>query len=226
MFRTFAAALALLALAACGTEEPAAVSAPAPVAETPSPAAVPPTAVPPTPAPAPVPATATAAPTTPDGFDVDAAVSGRTLVQLVDPLDEPEFYCVDVPGFGANLRLSAAMMAHTCKPGADDEIFALNDPGPGQLSMPSYGLCLEAGGAEAMSELFLRECSDSAMQRFALDEDGALKLAGTELCVAVAPGEGEPTGGPSHVRRDLMLLDCAEAEPVLRQWSFPGPSPR
>ena len=218
----------LAAMTACGIiDQPTPAQTPEPVVEpAPSPTTAPPTAVPPTPAPAPVPATATAASTPPVSIEVDAAVAGRTLVQLVDPLDEPEFYCVDVPGFGANLRLSAAMMAHTCKPGADDEIFALNDPGPGQLSMPAYGLCLEAGGAEAMSELFLRECSDSAMQRFALDEDGALKLAGTELCVAVAPGEGEPTGGPSHVRRDLMLLDCAEAEPALRQWSFPGPSPR
>ncbi|MDE2900035.1 MAG: hypothetical protein OXN15_03295 [Chloroflexota bacterium] len=222
MLRLLAAALTLLALAACGTDDPP--PAPVPVAEASSPTAVPLPAVPPTPAP--VPATPTTAPPATDGFDIDAAVAGRTLVQLVDPLDEPEFYCVDVPGFGANLRLNAAMMAHTCKPGADDEIFALNEPGPGQLSMPAYDLCLEAGGAEAMSELFLRECSDSAMQRFALVEDGALMLTGTELCVAVAPGEGEPTGGPSHVRRDLMLLDCAEADPVLRQWSFPGPSPR
>lgn len=143
-------------------------------------------------------------------------------MQLVDPLDEPEFYCVDVPGFGASLRLQAALMAHTCKPGADDEIFAVNEPLPGNLLMPAYDLCMEADGAE----IVLRACSDSAMQRFELDAEGALSLAGTELCVAVAPGEGEPTGGPSHVRRDLVLLDCGEGDASLRQWSLPGPSPR
>ncbi len=156
---------------------------------------------------------------------VDAAVAARTLVQLVDPLDEPEFYCVDVPGFGSSLRLEAALMAHTCKPGADDEIFAVNEPGPGNLVMPAYGLCMEAGGTESPAELLLRECSDSAMQQFVLDDEGALTLAGTGLCVAAAPGAGEPTGGPSHVRRDLALVDCGEAEAALRQWAFPGPSP-
>ena len=215
-----------LALAACGSDAPAVEPTPAPAVEpTAAPTAVSTTAVP-TATPTPAPATPTAVAAALGGIAVDAAVAGRTLVQLIDPLDEPEFYCVDVPGFGSSLRLDAALTAHTCKPGADDEIFAINQPGPGQLSMPAYDLCMEAGGTESPAELLLRACSDSAMQQFELDEKGALTLAGTGLCVAVAPGEGEPTGGPSHVRRDLTLLDCGEAEPTLRQWSLPGPSPR
>ena len=214
------------AFAACGSDD--AVSEPdvatADVKAAPTPAGpvptVAPTAVAPTPAP--VPATPTPEPVAAAGIDVGAAVASRTLVQLVDPLDEPEFYCVDVPGFGASLRLQAALMAHTCKPGADDEIFAVNEPLPGNLLIPAYDLCMEADGAQ----IVLRACSDSAMQRFELDAEGALALAGTELCVAVAPGVGEPTGGPSHVRRDLVLLDCGEGDASLRQWSLPGPSPR
>ena len=214
-----------LALAACGSDAPAEEPTPAPAVEpTPAPT-VEPTAEP-IATPTPAPATPTAVAAALGGVAVDGAVAGRTLVQLINPLDEPEFYCVDVPGFGSSLRLDAALMAHTCKPGADDEIFAVNRPGPGQLSMPAYDLCMEADGTESPAELLLRACSDSAMQRFELDEDGALTLAGTGLCLAVAPGEGEPTGGPSHVRRDLTLLDCGEAEPTLRQWSLPGPSPR
>ena len=149
-----------------------------------------------------------------------------TLVQLADPLDEPEFYCVDVPGFGASLNLQAALMAHTCKPGADDEIFVVGQPGPGNLSMPAYSLCMEAERAEPQAQLRLQECSGSAMQQFDFDADGALTLFGTDLCVAVSPEDGEPTGGPSHVRRDLLLLQCAEANPALSRWVFPGPSPQ
>ena len=124
------------------------------------------------------------------------AQSEATLVQLADPLDEPEFYCVDVPGFGASLNLQAALMAHTCKPGADDEIFTVGQPGPGNLSMPAYKLCMEAEGAETQAPLRLQECSDSALQQFDFDADGALILSGTGLCVAVSPEDGEPTGGP------------------------------
>ena len=219
-----AIALCALALAACGTSTPAeepspsttAAPAPAPTVTSPSPV---PTEPPPAPA-DPTPATLV-----PAGIEGGQAQAEATLVQLADPLDEPEFYCVDVPGFGASLNLQAALMAHTCKPGADDEIFVVGQPGPGSLSMPAYELCMEAEGAETQAPLRLRDCSESPMQQFDFDAEGALILSGTGLCVAVSSGDGEPTGGPSHVRRDILLLDCAEAAPALSRWVFPGPSP-
>ena len=78
-----------------------------------------------------------------------------TLIQLVDPLDEPEFYCVDVPGFRASLNLEGALTAHTCKPGADDELFTVGHPLAGNLYMPAYDRCVEADGATDGSELYL-----------------------------------------------------------------------
>lgn len=85
----------------------------------------------------------------------DPTYPDRTLVQLRAPLDEPEFYCLDVPGFGANAQLQADLTAHTCKPNApDDEIFA-PDPATGQFRMPAYDLCLAAAAARAGSALRL-----------------------------------------------------------------------
>ena len=150
---------------------------------------------------------------------------GRTLLQLADPLDEPDFYCVDVPGFGSSLDLYAALSAHTCKPGADDEIFLAGEPLPGNLAMPAYGLCLEAAAAEPASGLYLKECSESRLQVFSQHPDGSLRLADTGYCLAIAPGTGEPTGGPSHLRRDLALKDCAAVPGNLRSWRLPGPIP-
>ena len=163
--------------------------------------------------------------TTPPAIEVAAEHAAGTLIQLADPLDEPEFYCVDVPGFGARLNLEAALMAHTCKPGADDEMFAVNRPLPGNLSTPAYELCLEADRATGAAQLHLQECSDSALQRFEYQAGGLLVLSGTELCVAVAPEAGRPTGGPSHLRRDLALRRCSATEPALTKWLFPGPAP-
>jgi len=158
-------------------------------------------------------------------IEVAAEHAGGTLIQLADPLDEPEYYCVDVPGFGARLDLGAALMAHTCKPGADDEMFAVNLPGSGNLSMPAYELCMAADSATGGAQLHLQECSDSALQRFAHQAGGMLVLFGTELCLAVAPEAGQPTGGPSHLRRDLSLQQCNATEMALKRWLFPGPAP-
>ena len=212
------AGVLLLAAAACGT------SAPAPTPEATPARTVEATAttnVLPTPTiPAPPPAVPSVT-----GIDVVPAKAEANLVQIVDALDEPEYYCVDVPGFGRSLNLEAALMAHTCKPGADDEMFAINRPGPDNLYMPAYDLCIKADRAGFPIQLYLGECTGSTLQQFELDSDGGLVLVGTGLCMAVSPEDGELTGGPSHLRRDLVMLDCDEAEQALRQWAFPGSSP-
>ena len=154
------------------------------------------------------------------------AFAQETLIQLVDPLDEPEFYCVDIPGFRQNIRLKAPMMTHTCKPAADDELFTIDKPGKGQLFMAAYNLCLQAGGTKPGSTVVLKACGGSELQKFKLEKNGALKLTGANLCLTMAPGKGEPTGGPSHVRRGLSLETCTTTPSSLAKWKYPGAMPK
>ena len=152
-----------------------------------------------------------------------SVVVDRVFIQLTDPLDEPEYYCVDVPGAGRGVRLQSALQAHTCKAlaTAADELFTMNHPNEGQIYMGAYDLCVEAEGARAGSSLRLKPCSDSPLQLFALDND-LIRLGGEAkdgLCLAVAPGSGIPTGGPSHLRRGLTLEACGTIDPTLARWS-------
>lgn len=147
---------------------------------------------------------------------------GNTLIQLIDPLDEPEFYCVDVPGFRDSLRTDQPLQAHTCKPGADDELFRFNQPSDGQFLMPAYDLCMEADG----DLVYTRDCSDSPAQRFRHGADGAIRSGAGQLCLSLESGAGQQAGGPSHLRRDLLLLPCAEVERGHSRWILPGGSPQ
>ena len=53
---------------------------------------------------------ATSMPTRPPTASPEPTVGvDRVLIQLTDPLDEPEYYCVDVPGAGRNVRLQSAL---------------------------------------------------------------------------------------------------------------------
>ena len=177
------------------------------------------TAVPDTPTPEP---TTTPPPsTTPTVAATSPAPVAESLIQLEDPLDEPEFYCVDVVGFRNTLKLDRALQAHTCKPGYDDEMFSFNRPSPGQLYMAAYDLCVEAGDGR----LYLKPCSQSPPQRFSHEEDGSLRPEGSDLCLAVESGSGQQAGGPSHVRRDLLLAPCADTESGRMRWLFPGVRP-
>ncbi len=150
-----------------------------------------------------------------------AAEITLSLIQLVAPLDEPEFYCVDVPGFRDSLRTDRPLQAHTCKPGAADELFIAHQPWGGQFLMPAYGLCIEA--EEGL--VYTRPCTNSRAQRFTHREDLTIRTFEGDLCLAVAGGSGEPAGGRSHLRRDLGLLPCGEAAAELREWVLPGESP-
>ena len=130
---------------------------------------------------------------------------------------------MDVPGAGPGVRLDSDLQAHTCKPitTAADELFTIDHPNQGQIYMEAYDLCVEAEGARKGSSLRLKPCSDSQHQLFTLDSD-TIRLRGASeraLCLAVAPGAGIPTGGPSHLRRALTLEGCKTTEPTLIEWS-------
>lgn len=148
----------------------------------------------------------------------------NTLIQLVDPHDEPEFYCVDVRGVDATLDIDAALTAHTCKPFFDDELFNVHDPATGSLYMPAYDRCVEAASAAVGSELFIVDCESSELQNFDILDDGTIRLApDSTLCLGVGTDPGEPTGGPSHLRRVLGLFSCADHPSTLTTWIIPGP---
>ena len=128
----------------------------------------------------------------------DSADINLVFIQLTDLLDGPQFYCLDVPGSGTGVRLHVALQDHTCKliETAEDELFALDYPGPGQIIMEAYDLCLEADGTTAGSLIFLRPCSDSPKQIFKLDSDIIRLGDGIQygLCVASDPAPGVATG--------------------------------
>ncbi len=153
----------------------------------------------------------------------------RVFIQLTDPLDEPEFYCVDMPGAGRGVRLESDLQAHTCKPiaTAADELFTIDHPNEGQIYMAAYDLCVEVREAQTGSPLRLKPCSDSQHQLFTFEngvvrENGMIRLSGSgqdHLCLAVAAGQGIPTGGPSHLRRGLTLEVCDSTDTTLVKWS-------
>ena len=147
-------------------------------------------------------------------------MTSSVMIRLFDPLDEPEFYCVDVPGYGTHVRLDSPLTAHTLKAfGSTDEMWLLNYPKAGQIYVPAYESCIEAENAKAGASLYLKQPSESPLQRFTLTEEGTIVLTEhTDLGFAVAPGEGEPTGGPSHLKRELGLANLAETPEKLTKW--------
>ena len=147
------------------------------------------------------------------------------LLRLAGNLDDPQGYCVDVAGFGANIRLDAPLQAHTCKPGSDDQMFtpiAFAD-GAG-IRLVEYERCLATAMAESGAGINVVGCDAGTVnQRFSLDDEGRVQLVSSDgpgLCLGIAAGMGEPAGGRDHLRRDLVLYYCDEADPALITWEL------
>ena len=147
---------------------------------------------------------------------------GKGLFKLVNALDDPLHYCLDVPGHGSGVELKSPLMVHTCKPGADDESFTVNFPKSGQIYIEAYELCVEASMSE--KKLYLKTCEDKPEQQFVFTTDKKLQASSGngEYCMVVADGSGERAGGVNHLRRDLLLKKCADAKAELAQWQIPG----
>ena len=152
---------------------------------------------------------------------------GPFLIRLRDDLDDPLGYCIDVRGFGSGIRLDADLQAHSCKSNSpDDQSFAILDEPPAlRIVLVDYGVCLSAGKLEPGASVLLGPCDGASVFRpFEWREDGRLQLlaeqdtAQPRLCIGVADGDGEPAGGRNHLRRDLLLRDCSDADPVLITW--------
>ena len=101
----------------------------------------------------------------------------------------------------------------------------LGEPTAGGIVLVDYDVCLAVAELEAGASILLRPCDDeSVFWRFEWLDDGQLHLivnqdtSKPKLCIGVADGAGEPTGGRNHLRRDLMLRDCAGTDFALIAW--------
>ncbi|MEO1649374.1 MAG: hypothetical protein AAFR60_00145 [Pseudomonadota bacterium] len=159
-------------------------------------------------------------------------------LRLVDRLDRPvDGYCLDILGVGRRLRVDVPIFAHNCKPRltTDSTIRLQSDGG---IAFPAVGLCITAFGVNGRSlpgsPIILRPCGDRAaffeagpLQGFTLQQDGRVKLADTNLCLAVGT-TSTTTYSAQDAWRTLSVELCNSTPSELVRWEFnagPFPSP-
>lgn len=141
------------------------------------------------------------------------------FVRLVAPLDEPEFYCFDLAGWGKNLQLDDPLQTHTCKTrGAEDQMFHFSE---GRLKVSGYERCVQVAGSGgktlAGSAVLARACSDSPLQKLSLGDDGRIHVGDSGLCLGAGVDSTEASG-PSHMWRTLSVVHCENTAEELVNW--------
>lgn len=151
-----------------------------------------------------------------------SSASEGDYIRLVAALDEPEFYCIDLTGWGQSLVLDDPLQAHTCKlNGSTDQMFAVDGD---HIKVSGYDRCLQVAGSSNKalpgSALLVRKCNDeSPLQKIALTDNGKLVLQNTEYCLA-AGTDTENASGPSHVWRTLTAEKCDNTDSELTTWQL------
>lgn len=146
-------------------------------------------------------------------------------IVLVDRLDEPRGYCLDVVGSQARATPEKGIHAHTCYSYqgriAVDQAFDRAQIAAGRFLLPHFSVCLGLGTAAAGSTLRLSGCDSAPEQRFELTADGRIvSLAAPSLCLTVADGAGTPGGGgqPVHLLRRLTVETCDNGRSARQTW--------
>jgi len=141
-------------------------------------------------------------------------------------LDEPNGYgfCIDTYGAGQ----SELMQTHTCKPSRGEDAprndsghdvrFEYNAETKQIRSYAFEGQCVQVLIANGKTEFALLDCSEHLHQKFVYNEmDKTIRLDKDQaFCVAV---DSETQKAGPWVKRPLELVECAETDPSLKQWT-------
>lgn len=151
-------------------------------------------------------------------------------LKLVDDIDDPAGYCLDVPGPASNIRLDIPAWAHSCHGGPEpDQTYRFDEDGNGAFRFvwEVYDVCLTATDAVAGSGLSYLPCDGGSQQAFDSAADGTFTLRGSDLCLSARnmddAGSQDEVGigrnvAPGDWVRGLQLRPCAEALDALTQW--------
>ena len=148
-----------------------------------------------------------------------ASAEDGDFIKLVDPLDEPEFYCLDLAGWGRNLLLDDPLQTHTCKNrNPQDQMFHFDGD---HIKVSLYDRCVQVAGSSGVtlagSAVLAKPCSDSPLQKFSLDDEGRIRIGDTGFCLAAGPDSAEASG-PSHMWRTLTVASCDSTAAELSTW--------
>lgn len=154
-------------------------------------------------------------------------VADGSFLRTAAPLDEPRGYCLDVAGFGVNVRVEAPLRAHTCRYDEDnaDQLFQWVDFESGQVTMPAYDLCLASESLNPGAQLFVEECENSDTQNWTFVPNGNLVLtARPELCLTVWDDRSDAGADilvfPGYQARSSSMELCRERGDELQNFRW------
>ena len=153
-----------------------------------------------------------------------AAAAGTSEIALVDTLDEPRGYCIDMSGSKESASPTSPLQTHTCYDYqgsiAVDQGVSTSGIAKGILRFPRFGVCVVGTGVRAGGSVTLAPCSEPGTKAIAMSKAGLVRpIASKALCLTAGatsnPGGG---GSPVHLKRSLTWETCASGAANRQVW--------
>ena len=146
-------------------------------------------------------------------------------VYLLNQLDDPRGFCIDVRGHKYKAQINKELQAHTCYSYqgeiSPDQGFSSHKLTKNQFILPSFNVCMEASSLTPSANLRLRKCDRNKLQNFEWSNENKIHLIGNrKLCLTVDQGQSKKGGGgtPVHLMRNLSLELCNKSLNSYQAW--------
>ena len=146
-------------------------------------------------------------------------------IYLLNQLDDPRGFCIDIKGHKLKAQINKGLQAHTCysyqgeiSPDQGFNSFKLTK---NQFFLPSFNTCMEATSLTPSTDLRLRKCNRNKLQNFEWSNKNKIRLiSNKKLCITVDQGQSKKGGGgsPVHLMRNLSLELCSKSLNSYQAW--------
>ena len=147
-------------------------------------------------------------------------------VYLLNQLDDPRGFCIDVRGHKYKAQINKGLQAHTCYSYqgeiSPDQGFSSHKLTKNQFILPSFNVCMEASSLIPSANLKLKKCDRNKLQNFELSNKNKIHLiSNRKLCLTVDQGQSKKGGGgsPIHLMRNLSLELCSKSLDPYQAWN-------
>ena len=147
-------------------------------------------------------------------------------IYLLNQLDDPRGFCIDIKGHKLKAQINKGLQAHTCysyqgKISSDQGFNSLKLT-KNQFILPAFNVCMEASSLIPSANLKLKKCDRNKLQNFELSNKNKIHLiTNRKLCLTVDQEQSKKGGGgyPIHLMRNLSLELCSKSLDPYQAWS-------
>ena len=142
-------------------------------------------------------------------FITSSQAVNNVEIYLLNQLDDPRGFCIDIKGHKLKAKINRGLQAHTCYSYqgviSPDQGFNSLKLTKNQFILTSFNVCMEASSLKASTNLKLGKCNRNKLQNFEWSNKNEIRLiSNRKLCLTVDQDRKSTRLNSSHWLQSRM----------------------